>query len=518
MSTPTEISQPKKKDLKKILKNRELKKGESKKVSKKKDSKKKVSKKKDSKKKSKNLVASLRGIAKEKLNGTQSSGPDLNSDIKIQSAAAPTIKYNPKNQPAKNQNKDSDSDSDSSDSDLDSNMKKQSAATAKHNPKNQPAKNQNKDSDSDSDSSDSDLDSNMKKQSAATTKHNPKNQPAKNQNKDGDPNSDSSDLDSGDIFLYEKQKKRGLESNRISFRKTLAYNENQSAAWNFKNKASDAFVPTVNTNFFISDSESETDSGDDYDSDSFPVWHKSFGYKKESDVDWPKKRKFGYSDNLKLEKRVKKICRRENISFSRIQEIFCDEKPSKHRKLFQKIARPFPNVTIRAIAGHCKEAYHPNKNNTVWTEEDVKKLNELVKFYGRNIKNISKDMNRTASDIKSFMSKHLKVDKKKVVLGRWKKEEDEMLAKGASELISKNGKFQGSALERLFNGTKTRSQIESRYKRIKHLIQPDGTLVKERKPTVLEELEFLENLKKQAVNENLIEESQLNLSGHSGFV
>ncbi|KAG1435942.1 hypothetical protein G6F56_013768 [Rhizopus delemar] len=90
------------------------------------------------------------------------------------------------------------------------------------------------------------------------------------------------------------------------------------------------------------------------------------------------------------------------------------------------------------------------------------------------------------------MSEHIKEDKKKVVLGRWKKEEDEILAKGVSELISNGKKFQGSALERLFNGTKKRSQIESRYKRIKHLIQPDGTLMNERKPTVLEELEFLE--------------------------
>lgn len=128
--------------------------------------------------------------------------------------------------------------------------------------------------------------------------------------------SDESDFSSSDDsepnvdqFALGNQKKRKLKSNRICNRRTLEYNKDASAAENFKGKASSAFVPTVHQDFFISDSDSDTDSNDDYNSDSFPEWQRSFKNRPANASHWPRARRFGYSDNLKLEKRIKKICR-----------------------------------------------------------------------------------------------------------------------------------------------------------------------------------------------------------------
>ncbi|CEG63921.1 hypothetical protein RMATCC62417_00987 [Rhizopus microsporus] len=339
---------------------------------------------------------------------------------------------------------------------------------------------------------------------------------------DSDESDFSSDDDSEpnvDQFALGNQKKRKLKSNRICNRRTLEYNKDASAADNYKNKASSAFVPTVHQDFFISDSDSDTDSNDDYGSDSFPEWQRSFKNRPANASHWPKARRFGYSDNLKLEKRIKKICRRENISFQQVQEIFASDRPSAHLKFFQKIARPFPNVSLKSLAMHCRDAYHPKRDNTPWTDEEVKKLNELVKVYGANPKKLSEHLNRTPLDISRYMNRNRTNDISKVSRGRWTKEDDELLAKAvAKQLATGDGKLRALDIEPLFNSKKTKEQIHNRYKRIRHRIKPDGTLMEDRKATVIEELEYLEKLKEQVVNNKLQEESQLNLLKDSGFV
>lgn len=77
--------------------------------------------------------------------------------------------------------------------------------------------------------------------------------------------------------------------------------------------------------------------------------------------------------------------------------------------------------------------------------------------------------------------------------GRWTKEEDELLAKAvAKQLATGDGKLRAIDIEPLFNSKKTKEQIHNRYKRIRHRIKPDGTLMEDRKATVIEELEYLE--------------------------
>lgn len=130
---------------------------------------------------------------------------------------------------------------------------------------------------------------------------------------DSDSSSDEDDDNEGSSKPSKKQAKRKadhLVANRISFRRKNEYNDQLSAANNVKGRLNDLFVGEVNENYFISDSDSETDSGEDYDAREYPSWQHGLGDNRNKEKDpWPKQRKFGYSDKLKLEKRIKKICR-----------------------------------------------------------------------------------------------------------------------------------------------------------------------------------------------------------------
>lgn len=48
-----------------------------------------------------------------------------------------------------------------------------------------------------------------------------------------------------------------------------------------------------------------------------------------------------------------------------------------------------------------------------------------------------------------------------------------------------------STIEPLFEGTRTSKQIHARYSKIRHLIQPNGSLVESRKANPYEELKYL---------------------------
>jgi hypothetical protein len=78
-----------------------------------------------------------------------------------------------------------------------------------------------------------------------------------------------------------------------------------------------------------------------------------------------------------------------------------------------------------------------------------------------------------------------------LVTKRWSKAEDEMLAKAVAKYKKDDARMSFAAIEPLFNGTRTQKQIHARYYNMRHLIQPDGTLVEERKATPYEELKYL---------------------------
>lgn len=102
-----------------------------------------------------------------------------------------------------------------------------------------------------------------------------------------------------------------LSLDRISFRRKHSFDASKPTAFNLRQRFNDLFIPDVSGDNFISDSDSDSsDSGDDYENKDYPPWHRTLSYNKHPERgEWPKTRRFGYSDKLKLEKRIKKICR-----------------------------------------------------------------------------------------------------------------------------------------------------------------------------------------------------------------
>ncbi|KAG2193858.1 hypothetical protein INT47_010003 [Mucor saturninus] len=308
-----------------------------------------------------------------------------------------------------------------------------------------------------------------------------------------------------------------LVSNRISFRKTREFDAKKTGAENVKERLSDLFVPEVNDNYFVSDSESDTDSGEDYEVKEYPTWQRNLSRNHDQATDpWPVQRKFGYSDTLKLEKRIKKICRREGITFQGVQEIFTKDCRTEYIKFFQKIAKPFPNVSLNALARQCKNMYHQKKKNVPWTPEDVKQLEELLKVYGQSPIVISQHMDRSPKNISDYLYTHGATERKS--LQRWSNEEDILLAKEASKLDMTEKRLDYSPIVKAFDGTRTMKQIHARFYRLRHLIQPDGTLAEKRNATPYEELKYLKKLLAQVKEHKLVEESQLDYTKDRGFV
>lgn len=151
-----------------------------------------------------------------------------------------------------------------------------------------------------------------------------------------------------------------LVSNRISFRKTREIDDKKTPAENVAERLSDLFVPEVKDNYFISDSESETDSGEDYDTRKYPTWQRNLNLAHNKKTDpWPVQRKFGYSDTLKLEKRIKKICR---VKYIFMPSFYLPLKKKTKKKLlsvrellFKPYKKSLPRNVVRNISDSFKK-------------------------------------------------------------------------------------------------------------------------------------------------------------------
>lgn len=121
---------------------------------------------------------------------------------------------------------------------------------------------------------------------------------------------EKSQIASNGKFRESVIKRNHLVGNRLSFRRRGEYDDSKPAAVNLSKRLNDSFLPKVQEDLFVSDSDSEPDSGVDYDTFDFPTWQRTLTWNRKPEEDpWPKQRRFGYSDKLKLEKRIKKICK-----------------------------------------------------------------------------------------------------------------------------------------------------------------------------------------------------------------
>ncbi|CEP07063.1 hypothetical protein [Parasitella parasitica] len=328
---------------------------------------------------------------------------------------------------------------------------------------------------------------------------------------------DNTDTTADDSRFRESITKRNhLVGNRLSFRRKGEYDASKPAAVNLSKRLNDSFLPSVQQDVFISESDSEPDSGEDYDTKEFPTWQRTLTWNRNPEEDpWPKQRKFGYSDKLKLEKRIKKICRRENLTFQEAREIFSGKR-KEHLRFFQKIAAVFPNIPLYLLAKRLKETYHIKRNSAPWTKAEIEKLEGLIEIHGNNAELLSTMMDRSPKNINDFIFNHKRSRK---ASKKWTREEDELLARSMSqEKKNSSGRVSFLKVEPLFKGERSQKQIYARYYNIRHRIQPDGTLAPSRPATSTEELEYLRNLLKQVNDHDLVEESQLDFAKDRGFV
>ncbi|KAI8384229.1 uncharacterized protein BYT42DRAFT_253353 [Radiomyces spectabilis] len=154
---------------------------------------------------------------------------------------------------------------------------------------------------------------------------------------------------------------------------------------------------------------------------------------------WPiKTGKWNAEELLRLEKRIKKLARRRNMTLESFREEILTQPFRNKKQFWWDVAKKFPDRALYHIVRHGKQAYDRQNYQGQWTPEEDKQLLELVKTYGRKFATTIKDqMNRTASacEARYRTIKHQEVGK----TGKWTNEESEKLKKTITEYKTLHG-------------------------------------------------------------------------------
>ncbi|CAO3633037.1 unnamed protein product [Cunninghamella blakesleeana] len=194
-------------------------------------------------------------------------------------------------------------------------------------------------------------------------------------------------------------------NNRLqAYRQYRNLNRDQKIEYRHRYK-DEADKYNVQNDFFISDSDSDTDSNDSYNGEA-PYYHTKYishgDMKKKMDIFGWKLNfdKFTREETIKLEKRIKKICRREGLSKSDFHDMVLLNTVDEHRLLWRKIAKIFPNKPLSIIVDYCKLTYNKHRyKNKNFTKEDDEQLIEYVKVYGKDFTRIQELMDRGKKEL-----------------------------------------------------------------------------------------------------------------------
>ncbi|KAI9320127.1 hypothetical protein BX666DRAFT_1919433 [Dichotomocladium elegans] len=207
-------------------------------------------------------------------------------------------------------------------------------------------------------------------------------------------------------------------------------------------------LPKVHQNYFISDSESETDSEDDYSKEPEVEWHRSTTqqYKVRKMVQegkWKVQQGVWFEDErIRLEKRLKKIGRRHGLSLEDLRQYVFGEKRSKHMKFWQQVAKPFPDRDLRGIIKKVKETYFEGNYGGRFTKEEDEKLMLAVAKYGNKFKAMEKELGRSHDILRlryqALREKEL-IKGKNPKKGTWSPEEEKNLVEVIEEYRKKFG-------------------------------------------------------------------------------
>ncbi|SAM04108.1 hypothetical protein [Absidia glauca] len=378
------------------------------------------------------------------------------------------MKATPKNKstPAKQYSSNSDSDDTDNESRRPKTLTKPTPEATKATAKNKstsavksaPAKQYSSDSDSDDTDNESRRPKTLTKPTPAATKATPKNKstPAKQYSSDSD--SDDSDSDTAENEHHQRSNPENValslvnggtmttnapiireptalerrlirrksdtalgeySSNRLQRNRMYRNKERDSKEEYARRFVDDADKYNVQHDFFISDSESESDSGDDYSGEPLP-WHAN-AYntealrKKVEEEGWKLRGgRITRQEDIRLEKRIKKICRRENKTLEDFREML-DEEFSVNKSFWLKIAKVIPDRSMPIILRACRRRYNEHAySKTPWTSEMDRQLLEYLKIDGKDFKLIEEKMQRSRVEIRSHAAELLHPEKTRV--------------------------------------------------------------------------------------------------------
>ncbi|KAI8071080.1 hypothetical protein BC940DRAFT_365727 [Gongronella butleri] len=276
---------------------------------------------------------------------------------------------------------------------------------------------------------------------------------------------------------HQAEKLGEYSNNRLQ--NVMAYrSKTKDAATEYKRRLVDeADKYNIRHNFFVSDSESDTDSDDDDDANPLP-WHAAVlshmqvlaKIKKDA---WPVKvTGLTRMESIKLEKRVKKICRRHQHSLEDFQNDILMENASQHIQFWRKIVKPFPDRALHSIVEACRKMYNPhNYQNKPWTPEIDKQLIEYVKLYGtRQWKMIGEKMERTRFHCRArytlLLERGKQPDGEKQPKVEWTDEEKDMLNSALSNYKGEWAYYKWNDLAiNLFKGKRKGHELKTQWQK-----------------------------------------------------
>ncbi|CAO3631916.1 unnamed protein product [Cunninghamella echinulata] len=228
---------------------------------------------------------------------------------------------------------------------------------------------------------------------------------------DSDNDNDSSDsvskkitvIPSGTTSLVKNKNDtvRGIYSNNRLQSTNTFRNKDRDEKIEYKTRFIDeADKYNIQHDFFVSDSESDTDSNDSYSGEA-PPWHRtidSYYYTRrkveENGWDLNLKKSLTKEELIRLEKRVKKICRREGLSKNDFHDLVFDS-ARNHKLFWRKVAKVFPDRPLTILIDRSRLAYNKYRyKNLSFTKKEDEQLIEYVKLYGKDFKKIQDLMQR----------------------------------------------------------------------------------------------------------------------------
>ncbi|KAF7728134.1 RNA polymerase I enhancer binding protein [Apophysomyces ossiformis] len=280
------------------------------------------------------------------------------------------------------------------------------------------------------------------------------------------------------------------------------YTDEMNAKKRYKNRLVDLGLK-VNPDFFISDSESDTDSDASYNGEPELEWHKKVENhtkirKKMQERGWTiQTGPWNQNELLRLEKRIKKLARRENMSLETFRETILAEKPGKHIEFWWKVAKVFPDRALYPIIRHAMKAYSHSNYLGRWSEEEDQQLLNLVELHGSNFKEIAKHIDRHPA---ACEARHRVLKRKTSKVGkRWTKEEVDKLIATVEEYQAQHGpdiSYDYVSIKG-FDSERSSMQCRRKWEAIATVYKKDSTFGKSKQKVDLKtQLQLLERIQK----------------------